>query len=119
MRSFAQVDENNIVVNVAIFEDGLTPVDLGWSGWYETADNIRKNVAGPGSTFVPEAEGYPLGLFHGPSPHNGWVLDASYNWQPPADKPYPEGFGEEGGTAWKWDDVMEDWFELTPTPEPE
>lgn len=119
MRTFAQVDENNIVVNIALFEDGLTPVDLGWSGWYETADNIRKNVAGSGSTFVPTADGYPLGLFHGPSPHNGWVLDASYDWQPPADKPYPEGFGEEGGTAWKWDDVMEDWFELSPTPEPE
>ena len=116
MRRFAQVDENNIVVNVAVFEDGLTPVDLGWSGWYETSDNIRKNVAGPGSTFVPEAEGYPLGLFYGPSSYKGWVLDENYEWQPPADKPYPEGFGAPPCLAY-WDNDIEDWAEATPPEE--
>lgn len=113
MRTFAEVNEDNVVINVAVFEDGLTPVDLGWSGWYETADNIRKNVAGPGSTFVPEAEGYPLGLFYPPSPYKGWVLDANYEWGPPADKPYPEGFGAPPCLAY-WDNDIEDWAEATP-----
>ena len=113
MRTFAEVNEDNVVINVAVFEDGLTPVDLGWSGWYETADNIRKNVAGPGSTFVQEAEGYPMGLFYPQSPYKGWVLDENYEWQPPADKPYPEGFGAPPCLAY-WDNDIEDWAEATP-----
>ena len=116
MRTYAEVDENNMVVNVAVFDDDNTPVELGWSGWYETAEDLRKNWAGPGFTFVPEADGYPLGLFHSPAPFSGWVLDENYDWQPPADKPYPEGFGEED-SRWYWNDAEEDWVEAPP-PEP-
>jgi len=115
MRTFAQVNEDNIVINIAVFADDQTPdegVDLGLSNWYETADNIRKNVASPGSTFVPEADGYPSGLFHPPSPHNTWVLDENYEWQPPADKPYPEGFGTKG-SLWWWDDLIDEWDQKT------
>lgn len=102
---FAEVNSENIVVNIAVFEDDKTPVDLGWSGWYETAENIRKTVAGPGSTFVPEAEGYPLGLFYPPCPHETWVLDANYDWQPPT--PKPEG-------NYIWDDETNNWVEVFP-----
>lgn len=118
MRTFAEINEDNLVIGVAVFEDDRTPVDLGWSGWYETADNIRKNVAGPGSIFVLEAEGYPLGLFYPPSPHNGWVLDENYEWGPPVDKPYPDGYGEPPSTWW-WDDAIEDWDQKTLAPDPE
>ena len=111
MRHFAEVDGNNVVINVALFEDDCTPADLGWSGWYETADNIPKNMAGPGYTlytFVSEKVGSPTALFYPPCPLKGWVLDANHEWGPPADKPYPEGFGEEGNTWW-WDEAIEDW----------
>ncbi len=105
MRLFAEVNSENIVVNVALFEDDKTPVDLGWTGWYETAENIRKTVAGPGSTFVPQADGYPLGLFYQPCPHETWVLDANYDWQPPT--PKPEG-------NYIWDDETNNWVEVFP-----
>ena len=118
MRLFAEVNESNIVTNVAVFDDDNTPVDLGWSGWYETAEGMRKNIAGPGSIFVPEADGYPLGLFHSPAPFSGWVLDENYDWQPPADKPYPEGFGEEG-SQWFWNNDTEDWEESVYKPSPD
>lgn len=118
MRTFAEVNEDNLVINVAVFDDENTPVELGWSGWYETAEDLRKNWAGPGSIFVPEAEGYPLGLFYPPSPHDTWVLDENYEWQPPVDKPYPEDFGEEG-SLWYWNDTEEDWVEATPPEEEE
>tara|TARA_B100000809_G_C14834741_1_gene422416 strand:+ start:297 stop:647 length:351 start_codon:yes stop_codon:yes gene_type:complete len=114
MRTYAQVDENNTVTNVAVFADDNTPPDLGWSNWYETADNTRKTFAGPGYTFVSEAPAYPLGLFYPPCPHNTWVLDENYDWQPPADKPYPEGFGEPPCTM-AWDDDLGDWDEKTPS----
>ena len=116
MRTFANVNEDNLVVNIAVFEDDSTPVDLGWSGWYETSRGIRKNPPSPGSIFVPEAEGYPLGLFYSPSPYNGWVLDENYDWQPPDDKPYPDGYGEPPETWW-WDDVIEDWVEKSAIPD--
>ena len=116
MRTYAEVDENNTVISVAVFDDDNTPVDLGWSGWYETKEGLRKNIAGPGYTFVPEAEGYPLGLFYGP--HNkGWVLDENYDWQPPVDKPYPEDLDGEG-SRWYWNDTEGDWVEA-PLPEEE
>ena len=72
----------------------------------------------PVRRLFPEAESYPLGLFYPPSPFKGWVLDENYEWQPPADKPYPEGFGTEG-SLWFWDDLIEDWDEKNFTPEPE
>ncbi len=117
MRTYAEVDENNIVISVAVFDDDRTPVDLGWPNWYETGEGMRKNIAGPGSTFIPEAEGYPLGLFLGRHP-TGWVLDENYDWQPPADKPYPEDYGEEG-SLWYWNDAEEDWVEAPPPDEDE
>ena len=89
MRNFAEIDKNNIVINVA----GL---------------NIPKNLASIGDTFVPEAEGYPLGLFYGPH-IKGWVLDSNYDWQPPAEKPYPENFGEKNN-LWYWNETNEDWL---------
>ena len=118
MRTFAEVNEDNVVTNVAVFDDENTPVDLGWSGWYETGEGMRKNIAGPGSMFVSEAEGYPLGLFYPPSPHATWVLDDNYEWQPPADKPYPEGWPGAPST-WYWNDTEEDWVEATPQEEEE
>ena len=118
MRTFAQVDENNIVVNVATFEDDLTPVDLDWPNWYETAPGIRRHVAAPDFTFVPEADGYPLGLFYPPCPHNTWVLNSDWDWEPPADKPFPEGI-DEPDSLWWGDDVIEDWVEKTPGTPPE
>ena len=45
MKTFALVDENNVVLNVALFEDDQTPTDLGWSGWHETSVELTKNVA--------------------------------------------------------------------------
>jgi hypothetical protein len=114
MKTFAQVDENNTVLNVGVFADDNTPAELEWSEWYETSD-VSKQRASSGDTFVPVADGYPTGLFYSPSPHNTWVLDEDYEWQPPADKPYPDGFGEEGNLWW-WDDLIDDWDQRNPAP---
>ena len=127
MKTFALVDENNVVLNVALFEDDQTPTDLGWSGWHETSVELTKNVAGPDFIFVPEADGYPSGLFYNPTSLTGWVLDANYEWQPPI--PKPEGWSQEEIDAgipvwghpgmeavyheekWYWDNATENWAE--------
>ena len=110
MKIFAQVDENNTVINVAVFGDEQTPTNLGWLGWIETTDNLKEQ-ASVGDTYVPEAAGYPNGLFYSASPHSGWVLDSGYDWQPPADKPYPEGWPGPP-SAWSWDDNAQQWVEI-------
>jgi len=101
MKIYIYIDDTNTVTERAVFDDNNTPENLGWSGW------VERN-ASPGDTYVPEAD-----LFYSPSPHTGWVLDENYEWQPPADKPYPEGFGEPPCTM-AWDDDLGDWDEKFP-----
>ena len=112
MKTFTQIDDTNTVTNTAVFDDDNTPEDLGWSGWTETDNTIHNKQGAPGDIYVPDAA-----LFYSPSPHTGWVLDEDYEWQPPADKPYPEGFGEPPCT-WAWDDDLGDWDEKSPLSEP-
>lgn len=95
---YIYIDDTNTVTERAVFDDDNLPEDLGWSGW------VQRN-ASPGDTYVPEAD-----LFHSPSPYEGWVLDENYEWQPPADKPYPDGFGVSPNT-WHWDEETSAWVE--------
>jgi hypothetical protein len=108
MRIFAQINDSNTVIDIALFDDDNTPDDLGLSGWIETNSTIHNRQAAPGDTYVPDAA-----IFYGPSPHSGWVIDDDYEWQPPEDKPYPEGFGEPPCTM-AWDDDLGDWDEKSP-----
>lgn len=114
MRTFAQVDENSLVRNIAVFADGNVPADLGWPDWRETGDGPKQR-ASIGGSFVAVVDGYPDGLFYDPSPHDGWILDESYDWQPPADKPYPDNFGEED-SGWHWDEVVQEWIDRNAHP---
>lgn len=106
MKIYAHIDETNTVTNAAVFDDDNTPEDLGWPDWLETDSTIHNKQAAPGDIYVADAN-----LFYSPSPYTAWVLDADYEWQPPADKPYPEGFGDEG-SRWYWNDDLGDWFEV-------
>ena len=51
MKTFAQVDENNTVINVAVFGDEQTPTNLGWLGWIETTDNLKEQASVGDTTF--------------------------------------------------------------------
>ena len=114
MKIFVSMDDSNVVTNAAVFDDDNTPQHLGWPGWVETDATIHNKQAAPGDTYVPDATGHPNGLFYSPSPHTGWVLDSNYDWQPPADKPYPEGWPGPPAT-WFWDEETGDWEELEPS----
>ena len=85
---YAELGEDNIVMNVAVFEDTKTPEILGLLGtWviYEPEEGLND---------VP--------------PYDTWVKDENGEWHPPADKPYPEDYGEEG-TRWYWNDTDGAW----------
>ena len=91
MAHFAQLDENNIVVGVYVFdlEDHETPDGPLPEGhqWIRTSYNhkIRYNFAGVGHIYDPEYD-----AFHAPQPFPSWILDrTNHRWTPPPGKEHP------------------------------
>jgi len=117
MAHFAQLDENNTVIQVIVIsnadildENGVEQETLGISvcqaitgggTWVQTSynGNFRKQYAGIGDKYVAEED-----LFYNPnSPFPSWTLDAHYNWVAPI--PKPEG-------AYAWNEETQTWDEL-------
>lgn len=116
MAYFAQLDDDNFVVQVISVSDTDAPdpapehsealgqafiASLGIPGrWVQTSyhANFRYHYAGPGyfydtgwDAFVP------------PKPYPSWLLDTStFNWNPPV--PYPD----DGG-SYLWDENTQTW----------
>ena len=103
MANFAELDENNIVVNVlvvsndiletkqilttgeVITEDSQKGVDFlndlypNSGTWIQTSynHNVRFNYAGVGYTYDAEND-----AFYEPRPYPSWTLDENFMWQP-------------------------------------
>lgn len=113
MAHFAELDENNIVVNVIVVHnnellvDGVEVEQKGiefcqslFSGtWVQTSynNNIRKQYAGVGYTYDKTAD-----VFIAPKPFPSWSLDANYDWQAPVDYP-------ADGKDYSWDEANQVW----------
>ena len=101
MAHFAEIDENNIVLRVVVFEDTYTESDctvlLGGT-WIQTSynNNIRKNFAGIGYTYDSN-----LDAFVAPKPYNSWVLDTnSCKWEAPIEMPVGAYTWNEESLGW-------------------
>lgn len=111
MAHFARIDEYNTVTEVLVVPDDqehrgqdFLADDLGLGGtWIQTSynHNIRKQFAGIGYTYDPDAD-----VFIEPQPYPSWSLDENYDWQAPI--PKPEG-------AYYWDEDSQSWIAI---PEP-
>lgn len=107
MAHFAQIDENNFVIQVLVVGDDqehrgqdFLANDLGLGGrWIQTSYNnrIRKQYAGIGYYYDEEAD-----VFVAPQPFSSWTLDENHDWQAP--KPYPED-----GLMYSWNEEKLDW----------
>ena len=131
MAHFAQIDENNIVLQVLVVDQEF--IDTGILGdpstWIQTSYNtrggiyyipntndpdpdqtkaFRKNYAGIDYIWLPDG---PDGEgFAPPQPFPSWTLDSfSYFWNPPV--PYPDD-----GKEYAWDEQTQTWV-LVPGPE--
>ena len=104
MAHFAEIDNNNIVTRVLVFNDTYTDSDctaLLGGAWIQTSynNNIRKNFAGKGYTYDSN-----LDAFIAPKPYNSWLLDTdTCRWESPIEKP-------EGDYTWNEDDLS--WEEI-------
>jgi hypothetical protein len=85
MKTKAQVDKNNNVINIAVFDD--ESVD---EGWIEYTDLNPAYIGGD----------YVDGYFYPPQPYPSWSLDDDFEWQPPI--PKPEG-------DWVWNEAEGEW----------
>lgn len=124
MAHFAQLDENNkvlqviVVANEELMENGAESEHKGIAfcktllgadtSWVQTSynANFRKHYAGIGFTYDPIAD-----HFFSPAPYPSWVLnEEDANWEPPVAKPTdaPEGF------FYNWNEDTQEWDLVTP-----
>ena len=118
MSHFAQINQNNIVVNVLVIEQ--TAINTGYFGdpssFVQTSYNtyggvhygqdgkpdggaaLRKNFAAIGYTYDHARD-----AFYAPKPYPSWVLDeTTCIWQAPVAKP-------TDGKVYVWDETTTSW----------
>lgn len=121
MAHFAQIDENNLVLQVIVVSNETLgnlpfpesePVGIAFcqslygsdTKWAQTSYNasFRYNYAGIDFVFDPIPR--PSGAFIPPKPFPDWLLDTNtYQWVPPV--PYPQD-----GNVYRWDQDAESWI---------
>jgi len=123
MAHYAQIDKNNIVINVTVISDDFTEAiewltDSFGPTWIVTSYNTRGNVHYNPETGEPD-DGTPVHYnyasigylwdsenqaFYSPIPtYPSWVLDKStYTWVPPVPKPtdWPNAIWNEPTVCW-------------------
>lgn len=110
MAHFAQIDENNIVIQVIVVSNENESNGSEWchnllgGTWIQTSynNNIRKNYAAIGCTYDPVRD-----EFVSSQPYPSWTLDSNNDWQAP--EPKPEG-------NYRWNESLSSWVELLPPP---
>lgn len=111
MSHFAQIDKNNIVIQVIVAEQDF--IDSGAVGdpnsWIQTSYNtrggqhpegrpLRKNYAGQGYYYDSERD-----AFIPPSPYPSWILnETTCLWEPPTPRP------DDGG-RYRWNEPTLSW----------
>ena len=120
MAHFAQLDENNVVLQIVVVNnDELTAPDgAEYEGkgidfckalfgadtiWKQTSYNkkFRKNYAGIGFTYNAD-----LDAFVPPSPYDSWILNVeTAQWEPPIKYPVD-------GKRYRWDEPTTSWVEF-------
>jgi hypothetical protein len=100
---FAQIDKNNIVINV-VKADSIEWCENNLTGTCEETKidgSIRKNYAGIGYTYDEDRD-----AFIPPKPFDSWLLDEdTCNWNPPV--PYPND-----DKMYTWNEETISWVEI-------
>lgn len=118
MAHFAQLDQNNVVLQVIVVHNnelldngveseakGITFCQSLFPGtnWKQTSYNgkMRKNYAGIGFTYDAQRD-----AFIPPQPFSSWVLnETTCQWEAPV--PYPQD-----GKRHIWDEAQQNWVEV-------
>jgi hypothetical protein len=109
MAHWAEIDENNIVVQVIVTDNDDPNGDEGYQWlldnlggrWVKTSynNNIRKQYAGLDFKYDEIND-----VFIRPQPFPSWSLNSNFDWEPPVPRP-TEGY-------WTWNEETLAWEEL-------
>lgn len=120
MAHFAELDENNTVLQVIVVHNnelkGANGVEyenkgiqfcetlFGHANWKQTSynHNIRKQFAAAGYTYDSDKD-----VFVAPQPYPSWSLDDNSDWQPPTPMP-------EDDNLYSWNEETQDWDLVEP-----
>lgn len=111
MSHFAQIDENNIVIQVLVGDNSAPNEGYDWfvenlgGTWIQTSYNnrIRFNYAGVGYLYDSVRD-----AFISPKPYPSWLLDeATCQWKAPVDYP-------TDGSDYLWNETTVQWEHFTP-----
>lgn len=120
MAHFAELDENNTVLQVIVVHNnelkGANGVEyenkgiqfcetlFGHANWKQTSynHNIRKQFAAAGYTYDSDKD-----VFVAPQPFPSWSLDDNSDWQPPTPMP-------EDDNLYSWNEETQDWDLVEP-----
>ena len=108
MAHWAEVDENNIVLQVTVGDNNEPDEGYQWlidnlgGIWIKTSynNNIRKQYAGIGYTYDSVAD-----VFIVPKPYPSWTLNNNHDWQAPVPMP-------TDGKHYSWDEATTSWLEI-------
>lgn len=122
MAHFAQLDENNKVINVIVVNNNELLDDNGTESeakgiafckdlfgsdtqWVQTSynSNFRKNYATLDGSYDPEFDAFiPRKIY------DSWKLNyENFCWEPPVPQP-----AKEEGYFWRWSEVNREWIKL-------
>jgi hypothetical protein len=120
MAHFAELDENNVVLQVIVVHNNELLDDegqeneakgvefcstlFGHNNWVQTSYNhsMRKQFAGVGFTYDDVND-----IFVAPQPYPSWSLDDNSDWQPPTPMP-------EDGNMYSWNEDTQSWDLVEP-----
>ena len=103
MSHFAKIDSNNIVTEVIVAEQDF--INSGAVGdsflWIQTSynNNFRKQFAAVGYKYDKLND-----VFIARQPYDSWILDDSFDWQPPTARP-------DDGKQYLWNEDTKSWDE--------
>ena len=131
MAHFAQLDDNNEVVNVVVIKNseildengeeseakGIAFCETLYGGrWIQTSynSNFRKRYGGVGTTYLEDFD-----MFVPPKPFTSWILNTNTgDWEPPV--PFPEEHGKwrpetKDYIHYDWNETEQKWENPTST----
>lgn len=120
MAHFAELDENNVVLQVIVVHNNELLDDegqeneakgvefcstlFGHTNWVQTSynDSVRKQFAGVGFTYDDVND-----IFVAPQPYPSWSLDDNSDWQAPTPMP-------EDDNMYSWNEDTQSWDLVEP-----
>jgi len=105
-KHWAQLDENNIVINIIISDEDFVKTLPNSSTYVETVtkgNSLRNRPAVIGGSYDSTHD-----TFIDIKPYDSWVLDQTYNWVSPVPKPT-----QQPDKALMWSEDNKNWVYIT------